>query len=265
MKIAMIQNKITDDIQSNIDEMETWLKQCEGADLVVMSELWNCKFDNSIIPDSTKYFSRCIQLFEMYSEKNHQTIVGGTIAEPENGEIYNTCFVYSNGQFVTKYRKTHLMEFHAHKNYAEKDVFTPGNSFSTFKINNLTVGLFVCYDIRFPELARCLCQDGATLLLAPACFNHSVGPIHWRPTLQTRAMENQVFVCGVNVTGYGHSLVADPFGKVICEMDDQIGIQLVDIDVSEIEKYRKRMPFWQVRRTDLYELKETQNETNKNQ
>ena len=96
---------------------------------------------------------------------------------------------------------------------------------------------------------------------------------HWKLFIQTRALENEVFLCGVapakytykNYTSGGHSILVDGFGNIIVELGEEEAYKVIDIDLNDIEKVRKRMPYWKVRRNDLYELKEIKNEDNSNQ
>ena len=123
------------------------------------------------------------------------------------------------------------------------------------------MGILICYDIRFPEMARLLAQSGIQVLFLPAAFNQQVGTCHWKPLLQTRAMENEIFLVGVNpdysynhYQAYGHSIIVDPFGTVIHESKEEV--EITEIDLNKIKTIRERMPFWSIRRTDLYEIKE---------
>lgn len=122
------------------------------------------------------------------------------------------------------------------------------------------MGVLICYDIRFPEMTRRLAQAGAQIIFCPAAFNKQVTQAHWTPLFQTRAMENQVFMVGVNPAQYrfdnfesfGHSIITDPFGKIVYQMDEKEPVAIVDIDLNRIQQIRDRMPFWKIRRTDLY-------------
>ncbi len=260
MKIGMIQNEVNPNTQVNIDCVYTLSKQVANADVLVLPEMWTVPYANEAMKASAQYMDVACACLKRISQENHQLVIGGTIVEKEGSHLYNTCFIYRDGHFVAKYRKMHLMEFHAKKDYAEKDIFTPGDSIVTFD----QMGVCVCYDIRFPELARLLTIKGAQILFVPSAFNTRVGELHWAPILQTRAMENQIFVCGVNPAhysyqgyeAYGHSMIVDPFGRIVDEMDGSEGVRMVEIDMSQIDKIRNRMPFWDVRRSDVYELKE---------
>ncbi len=263
MKIALIQSYVDKDVAKNIENMAIQLSQCKEADIVLLPEMWTVPYENKAMKASIVYQSEAMDLLQKMSHQNHQRIIGGTMAEKAGSSIYNTCFVYDKGQLVTSYRKMHLMHFHGRIDYTEADVFRPGDQFCVVD----HMGILVCYDIRFCEQARILAQHGAKILFVPAAFNQAVGKAHWDILCRTRALENEVFLCAVNpaytyqnYTSYGHSMIVDPNGQKIMEMDEKPGIAMADIDLSQIDRIRQRMPFWQIRRTDLYTCKEKENE-----
>lgn len=149
----------------------------------------------------------------------------------------------------------------------------PGNHLQCFDTPWGKCGILLCYDIRFPEVSRILAQNGAQILFCPAAFNEQATKKHWKLFVQTRALENEVFLCGVapakytykNYTSGGHSMLVDGFGNIVVELNEEEACKVVDIHLKDIEKVRKRMPYWKVRRNDLYELKEIKNEDNSNQ
>ena len=96
----------------------------------------------------------------------------------------------------------------------------------------------------------------------PAAFNKEVGNAHWDALVKTRAMENQIFICASNpaskeyptYTSYGHSCIVNPFGIIQSQLDEKEGVLFGDIDLNEIAKIRRRMPFWDIRRDDIYDI-----------
>lgn len=263
MKIALIQSHVDESVEKNIQNMAKQLKQCKEADVVVLPEMWTAPYENKAMKASAIFQQAAMTVLKEMSKQNHQRIIGGTIVEKAGSSLYNTCFVYDNGQCITSYRKMHLMHFHGRIDYTEADVFRSGNQFCVVD----HMGILVCYDIRFCEQARILAEHGAKILFVPAAFNQAVGKAHWDILCRTRALENEVFVCAVNpayayqnYTSYGHSMIVDPNGQKIIEMDDKPGIAMADIDLSQIDRIRHRMPFWQIRRTDIYTCEEKKNE-----
>jgi predicted amidohydrolase len=112
------------------------------------------------------------------------------------------------------------------------------------------LGLSVCYDLRFPDLYRALTDSGATFLSVPAAFTVSTGEAHWHILLRARAIEAGAFVVAAAQSGrhedgretYGHSLVADPWGRVLLDMGEQVGLAFVDLDLAQVEEVRRRLP-----------------------
>lgn len=267
MKIGMIQIQVRDNLNENLKQAKALAKKCleKRADILIFPEIWNCPYTNDRIRQSTLYYDKCAELMRSISLTGQCLVVAGTLAHEVNQKIYNECLIYDHGEWIASYQKTHLFEIHTnHKDYQEKDVFTPGNSLCTFPTSWGKMGILICYDIRFPETARILAQEGAQILFCPAAFNKQATQTHWTPLFQTRAMENQVFMVGVNPAryqfenfeSYGHSIITDPFGKILCQMDEKESVAVGDIDLSRIQQIRDRMPFWKIRRTDLYKSKE---------
>ncbi|MEO1545000.1 MAG: nitrilase-related carbon-nitrogen hydrolase, partial [Pseudomonadota bacterium] len=113
-----------------------------------------------------------------------------------------------------------------------------------------TLGMTICYDLRFPYLHRALAKSGATVLTSPAAFTHTTGTAHWHILLRARAIESQCYMLAAGQTGrhehgrrtYGHSLIISPWGEIIAEADDQPGVITADIDLSNVAKARSRLP-----------------------
>lgn len=267
MKVGIIQVKVDVDVSKSIEFVDKMIQKCkdDGAEIIILPEMWNIPYHNELIKDSIKYHQTCFDLLKYASYKHDVIIVGGTIARVEDGRIYNSCHIFDAGKHICTYDKIHLFEVHTSSgiSYQEKDVFTKGDKIKTFDTKFGKFGILVCYDIRFPEVSRILAQNGAKVIFCPAAFNKTVGQIHWQPLLQTRAMENQVFIVGINpqnyehktFKSYGHSMIVDPFGKVLVDADQEDYV-VYDINLDEVDKIRKQMPFWQIRRTDIYEVKE---------
>ena len=264
MKVALVQFKTTENILFNIERMKQIILSID-SNWIVLPELWICPYDNDKIQEAKKYQHVAKNMLKQCALENHVWIVGGTI--PYDNQ--NLCFIFDDhGNKIAQYAKAHLLEVHARHTYTERDVFDAGNALCSFNTPWGKFGVLICYDIRFPEMARLLAQSGVQLLFVPAAFNTQVGKLHWKPLLQTRAMENEIFIVGVNpdytyknYQAYGHSIVVHPFGNIQFELENQeIGIH--EIDLNEVIQIRKRMPLWKLRRTDLYEIKENSHEGN---
>ena len=144
--------------------------------------------------------------------------------------------------------------------YRESHAESPGGDVVLADAADVRVGLTICYDLRFPELYRILALRGATVITVPSAFTAVTGRDHWEVLLRARAIENQVFVLAANQVGeapphyssYGHSLIADPWGRVLAEVDDGEGFAAADLDFAELERIRADLPALANRRPEAY-------------
>ena len=157
-----------------------------------------------------------------------------------------------DGALVGSYRKIHLFDVALQDgtSLAESAATTPGQSLLTFDIGRFRVGLSICYDLRFPELYRGLVSQGANVLLVPAAFTVHTGKDHWHTLLRARAIESQAYVIAAAQWGkhprgrttYGHSLVVDPWGSVVAEASDRVGVVSANLDLKYLEQVRAAVP-----------------------
>ena len=180
--------------------------------------------------------------------------------------VYNTAYVFGrDGRQIGKHRKAHMFDIQVSggQYFRESDTLTPGNRIGCFDTEFCRVGLCVCYDFRFPETARLMAQDGAKVILVPAAFNMTTGPAHWELMFRQRAVESQCYVIGTaparnpgsSYISWGHSIVVDPWGTVMMQMEEKEDVRIVEIDLDYLEKVRRELPLLAHRRTDLYELR----------
>ena len=270
MRVALIQMPVTADKQQNLDTACQKIREAaaSGADIAVLPEMFCCPYQNDCFhaygkPDggSTQItLSRMAATLGIY-------IVGGSIPELENGNVYNTSYVYGRqGQLLTKHRKVHLfaIDIAGGQHFREADTLSPGNAITTFETEFGTMGLCICFDLRFEELARCMCLRGAKCIFVPAAFNMTTGPAHWELLFRQRAVDNQCFTVGVSpardttagYVAYGNSSAVDPWGTVLCRAGAEACIQYADLDLNRIETIRQQLPILSARRTDLYEIHE---------
>jgi predicted amidohydrolase len=266
MKLTLIQNSLGENIKTNIEHVKDMILSLKDpGNLILLPELFSVPYENEKIKEASLYDQKSLSMLQECARTKKVWILGGSMPFRDNGKIYNRAFfIDDQGEIQASYDKMHLMQVHTSKSdYFESDVFTPGSSFCLYDTPFGRIGILICYDIRFCEPARILASQGVQLLLVPAAFNQHAGKKHWQMLLGCRAMENEIFVAGCNPAAYrygsyqsyGHSLVAGPDGDILGIMDETEGILQVEIDLSEIEKVRKRAPYWKVRREDLYACK----------
>jgi len=169
--------------------------------------------------------------------------------------VYDTAvLISSKGNIISCYRKVHLYDALGFK---ESIKLMAGNSIEQpSTISTGTIGLMICYDIRFPEMSRILAVQGAEILVAPSAWIQGVmKEEHWVTLLKARSIENGLYMVAPDQVGNifsGRSMVIDPFGSVILDMGNREGMEVVDIDISRVQSVRKSLPLLKNRRSDVY-------------
>jgi predicted amidohydrolase len=187
--------------------------------------------------------------------------------ERDGERIYNTSFVFDpQGRQIARHRKMHLFDIDVAggQRFFESDTFTAGRDVTVFDVGSVRIGLCICFDMRFPELARLMALQGAQITIVPAAFNMTTGPAHWEIMFRERAVDNQVFTVGVApardehgpYVSYGNSIVCSPWGDVIRRAGADEWLEVVDLDLAAVTRVRAQLPLLSARREDLYELKE---------
>ncbi len=266
LKIAIIQMRIVNDKKKNIRKAEEMIKQAVASDvdLVVLPEMFNCPYQTDLFPiyaeEENGYTSQ--QLSRMAKE-NKIYLVGGSIPEKSGDKIYNSSFVYNNkGEQTGKYRKVHLFDIDIEdgQTFKESDTLSSGRDINVIETPFATIGVIICYDLRFAELSRKLVEKGAEIIIAPGAFNMTTGPAHWEILFRTRALDNQVYMLGAapardedsNYISYGNSIVVDPWGRVLNRLGKDEGILIEKLNLSLISKIREELPLLKHIRKDLY-------------
>lgn len=183
-------------------------------------------------------------------------LVAGSIPllSNEANKFTNSSLVFSpDGEVLSRYDKIHLFDVEVEdneKSYQESRYAKPGKHITTVSIHDIIVGQSICYDLRFPELFRCLAQQGAHIIVVPSAFTQVTGQAHWQALLQARAIENQVYIIasgqsGVHANGratYGHSMIINPWGEIEACLEQGAGIITQEFDLTKLLQVRKAMP-----------------------
>jgi predicted amidohydrolase len=185
--------------------------------------------------------------------------VVGTIYEKSDASsdkrVYDTAvLINSKGNIISRYRKVHLYDALGFK---ESLKLMAGNSIELPSATSAgSIGLMICYDIRFPEISRILAVQGAEILVAPSAWVQGVmKEEHWVTLLKARSIENGLYMVAPDQVGHifsGRSMIIDPFGTVILDMGNREGMEVVDIDISRVRSIRKSLPLLKNRRKDVY-------------
>ncbi|MBR3130232.1 MAG: carbon-nitrogen hydrolase family protein [Clostridia bacterium] len=237
-----------------------------AADLVMLPEMWNGPYDARLFPTFAEPDGGpSWQFLSALAKETRVYLCGGSIAEREGERVYNTSYVFDpEGRQIAKHRKMHLFDIDVTggQRFFESDTLTAGDSVTVFDTPFCRIGLCICYDFRFPELARLTVDAGAKVLLVPAAFNMTTGPAHWELLFRSRAVDNQVYTVGVapardpdaSYRSWGHSIVCSPWGDVLMQADETETVQITALDLDRLERVRKELPVLKQRRTDVYRL-----------
>ena len=267
MKICQLQLPVSAGKLENVRALEPWMERAAeaGADLVALPEMFCCPYET---PNFPKYaepaggevWTACADLARRYGVY----LSAGSMPElGEDGKVYNTAFVFDRqGRQIVRHRKMHLFDIAVDggQHFKESDTLTAGKDVTVFDTEFGKIGLCICFDFRFPELARRMVLEGARLILVPAAFNMTTGPAHWELMFRSRAVDNQCFVAGTscardmqaNYVAWGHTLLVSPWGDVIEEMGEEEGVIVNTIDLSYADKVRRELPLLSARREEVY-------------
>jgi predicted amidohydrolase len=259
LRIALLQLRVDDSepASDRIARVLGLVTAQAGADLVVLPELWipGAFGYQGYEPSATELPGAVITSLAAVARDIDAHVLAGTVIERDGNELHNTAVLISpEGAIVHTYRKVHLFGF----DHGEAETLTPGDDVSTYALPGFTtMGMTTCYDLRFPELYRLLLDAGAQLVVVPAGWP-AARLDHWLLLLRARALEDQLFVVGCNQVGNqegvelaGHSVVVDPWGRIIAEAGADEEVLTVDIDLALVAKIRAEFPVLRDRRLGL--------------
>jgi predicted amidohydrolase len=268
LKIAAIQFNAVDDEAANIARILDLVRRAaaDGAKLIALPEVaWFRGRGCDVVPDTIP--GRATAVLEPLARELGVWIHGGSLAEAggENASanearFFNTSFVVApDGSIAGVYRKIHLFDVEMPEmRIMESDTYRPGSELVTANAGPFTLGMVVCYDLRFPGLWQKLRTAGADLFVCPANFTRPTGEAHWEVLLRARAIETQSYVVAPGQWGphphrdfeaYGRTLIIDPWGKILAEAGAEgDAIVTADADPTVVAKVRGHMPVWSHRR-----------------
>lgn len=270
IKIAIGQLAVTPDKSLNITKGKNMIQEAAKAkcQVVVLPEMFNCPYQVELFSQYAEGYpdGETVTMLSQTAAREKIVVVGGSIPErDENGIVFNTSFIFDeSGTLLGRHRKMHLfdVEIKNGTQFKESSILSSGQDITVFKAAGLTLGVGICYDIRFPELSRLMTLAGAELLIFPAAFGMTTGPAHWELLMRSRAIDNQVFIVGAAPAmlqsapyqAYGHSIVVDPWGRTIAMAGFEETLLIVELDLDIINKVRSELPLLKHLRSDLYEI-----------
>lgn len=269
MKLGIIQMAVTNDVLENLEIARRNIRKLarNGAEVITLPEMFCCPYQNDhFVRNAEEAHGHIWRCMSEAAKENSVYLVAGSMPERDGEHIYNTSFVFSpKGEQIARHRKMHLFDIDVKggQHFCESDTFSAGDDITVFDTPMGMFGLCICFDMRFPELARIMTLRGVKMILVPAAFNMTTGPAHWELMLRSRAVDNQVFVAGIapardvnaSYVSYGHSMVVSPWGKQLVSADETEDSFVIDLDFKEVDQIRGELPLLSARRTDIYELK----------
>jgi omega-amidase len=286
-RLALCQIPVTPSKVANLATARAYLARAAaaGAHVAVLPESWNCPYDTALFakyaepvpgagaPPTAAGTADSVAMLRDTAADLGIHIIGGSIPEATpGGDVFNTSLtVAPDGAVLAKHRKVHLFDVDCSAAggvvFTESDTLSAGASLTSFTTvapaPPLTVGVGVCYDIRFPDLSLALARrHAASLLVFPGAFNMTTGPAHWELLARARAVDTQCYVAvcsparvagAPGYTPWGHSCVVDPWGEVLAMAGAGEGIVWADVSPERIDQVRAMIPTGSQRRPDVYE------------
>jgi predicted amidohydrolase len=258
-RVGLIQMRSCRTPQANMDAAAKLIGEAKtgGADYVQTPEMTNImemsreKLFTAIVPEENdatlatfRELARALGLF---------VHVGSLAVKASADKAVNRSFLIDRrGEIVARYDKIHMfdVDLKGGESYRESRSYRPGELAVVSDLPWGRLGLTICYDLRFPALYRALAEAGATFLAIPSAFTRQTGEAHWHVLMRARAIENGSFVFAAAQGGdhengratFGHSLVVDPWGRVIAEGGSEPGVIFADVDPAEVATARARVP-----------------------
>ncbi len=269
MKVTLIQLNSGPDKEANIRQVSEWIEQAvkqDQTELIALPEIFNfvggSYEQKRTIAEPLASTSVTYHALQSLACKHNIIIHGGSICEQDGKHFYNTTVVFNrDGSELARYRKIHLFDAATADglSYCESSFYKPGHQVVSYSVNDITFGCAICYDLRFSELFLQLIKHSARVIILPAAFANSTGKAHWEILLRARAIETQCYIIAPAQTGdyqdnnvtktyWGHSMIVDPWGTVLVDMQNHIGFKTVEVDFNFQQPIRERMPVHQHRK-----------------
>jgi predicted amidohydrolase len=268
LRVAAVQMNSRDDKPANVQTALDLIDRAAGtgARLVALPEVWTYLGPQEGNRDNAESIPGPVTDLLAERARRHGIYLHcGTILEARPGEpkVFNTSVVLNpNGDIVATYSKIHMFDvvLDGVASFEESATVKPGDEIVTFDLDGVTVGLAICYDLRFPELFRILALRGAEAIVLPAAFTMTTGKDHWEVLIRARAIENGVFMVAPGQVGhdgngkwcFGRSLIVDPWGTVLATAPDAETVVAATLDRSLLRKVRRQIPSLANRMPDRY-------------
>jgi predicted amidohydrolase len=266
VRVAAVQLNSSAEKERNLEAAESLVRAAvgAGAELVALPEKWNLIGPGEqLLAGAEPLSGPTLSAARSWARELGVHLLAGSIPERSEGEkAFNTSVLIGpDGEDVAVYRKIHMFDVDVGGvAYRESEHEEAGSEIVTAPVGELTVGLSVCYDLRFPELFRILAVGGARVITLPSAFTLLTGRDHWEVLVRARAIENQVFMVAPNQVGeapphyssYGRSAIVDPWGVVLAMAPDEECFVVAELDLAAQDRIRAALPSLANRRPETY-------------
>jgi len=259
IKIACVQINAGSDFNKNLKQSFKMAHEAvhHGAQVIAYPETFLHRGSAAKMKDVADKTERVIHKFQHMACMSRVPILLGSILEKSkkpNRYFTTSLMISDKGQVAARYRKLHLFDVNTpgRLHFHESEKIDPGASVESAVLFGIHFGFTICYDLRFPELYRKLAISGAQVIFVPSNFVHETGKAHWHALLRSRAIENQAYIVApaqvgrnpaTSVRSYGHSLIVDPWGKVLREgSESKSEVTVAEIDTGHVQKLRSQFP-----------------------
>jgi deaminated glutathione amidase len=258
-RVGLVQMCSGRDVARNLADAEALIREAarQGAqyvqtpEITTLMETERARLFAAIRPEegnpAIAHFSALARELKLWLHVGSMPVLLGT------GRIANRSLLFApTGEIAARFDKIHMfdVELPGGETYRESKNYQPGNAGVLADLPWGTLGLTVCYDLRFPHLYRALAQAGADFLAIPSSFTRKTGEAHWHILMRARAIENGCFVLAAAQAGkhesgretYGHSLVVSPWGEILADAGTATGVIVADVNLGEVQEARQRIP-----------------------
>ena len=256
MKVGVVQMRSGVSVTENLAAVSALVREAaaQGAQLVATPEGTTLLDRRASATHPGEEVATLAALRALAAEAGVWLLVGSMPVAAGDGRLANrSVLIGPAGEVIAEYDKIHMFDvtLSETESYRESARYRPGQQMVLAQAAGATIGLTVCYDLRFPALYRRLAQAGAQVLAVPSAFTRTTGQAHWHVLLRARAIETGCFVIapaqgGTHEDGretFGHSLIVSPWGEVVAEIDeDAPGVLVAELDLAEVARARARVP-----------------------
>jgi deaminated glutathione amidase len=269
LPVALVQLDATGDVDANIERAIAMADEAAdgGARLVVLPEYLQYRGGDDGFRDSARPIpGPFTDAFADVARRRDAWILVGSLAEGASGSprpCNTSVLIAPDGSIAATYRKIHMFDVAVDHGPVDTESarVTPGDRAVLADVDGIKIGMTVCYDLRFPELYQTLALAGAEVFTIPSNFTERTGRDHWEVLLRARAIENGAWVLAPGQSGgppghpaFGRSMVIDPWGTVVAQAPDGVGITRADVETDRVAAVRRQIPSLANRRPEAYRL-----------